>query len=259
MKTAAAELHRRLWKPLQPHLGEAKTVLIAPDGILTAFPFAALPGQRPGTYLLEDLAIGYVTSGRHVVEIFTDPPSRQCTGLLAVGGVDYNAVPNRVARPESAKGVEGAKTTPFADSGRATHRLRPRTVPASACCQARKSEARRCRDLFVKAFPKDTALLLTGAEPHEARIKEECGKGYRYLHLATHGFFESPSKIAALRAGLRQEDRLQALPGAAGRMMSWPWRRCCVRVWCWRRSRPPNRSEPPAVTPRVRTLATMAS
>ena len=94
MEIAAAELQNRLWKPLQPHLVDAKTVLIAPDGILNQFPFAALPGQRPGSYLLEDLAIGYVTSGRHIVEIFGGKAPRQCSGLLAVGGVDYEAAPD---------------------------------------------------------------------------------------------------------------------------------------------------------------------
>jgi tetratricopeptide (TPR) repeat protein len=61
---AAAELHRRVWEPLRPHLAGARTVLIAPDGALVGLPFAALPGSRPGSYLVEDLAIGYVSSGR---------------------------------------------------------------------------------------------------------------------------------------------------------------------------------------------------
>ena len=233
METAAAELHQRLWKPLQPHLGEAKTVLIAPDGVLTAFPFAALPGQWPGSYLLEDLAIGYVTSGRHAVEIFSDPAPWASTGLLAVGGVDYNAAPESVARPESAKGVDGVKATPFADSGRATPQITAKDRAGFGPLPGTELEAQCCRDLFVKAFPKDSAVLLTGAEAHAGRIKEECGKGRRYLHLATHGFFESPARVVALRAGLRQEERLQRLPGAAGRKMSCPWRRCCVRAWCW--------------------------
>ena len=32
----------------------------APDGALTRFPFAALPGERPDTYLIEDLAVAVV-------------------------------------------------------------------------------------------------------------------------------------------------------------------------------------------------------
>src|SRR5206468_1683486 len=60
---AAAELGGRVWAPLRDHLAGARTVLVAPDGALGRFPFAALPGSRPGSYLIEDLAIGYVASG----------------------------------------------------------------------------------------------------------------------------------------------------------------------------------------------------
>src|SRR5262249_19244175 len=57
LQTVAAELGRRVWEPLRPHLGDARTVLIAPDGGLSFIPFAALPGSKPGSYLIEDLAI----------------------------------------------------------------------------------------------------------------------------------------------------------------------------------------------------------
>jgi len=55
---AARQIHQRLWQPLQKHLGVVDTVLISADGPLLRFPFAALPGKKPNTFLLEDLAIG---------------------------------------------------------------------------------------------------------------------------------------------------------------------------------------------------------
>ena len=54
------QLAHLLWRPLQPYLRKVKTVLISPDGPVCGLPFAALPGKR-GTYLLKELAIGYVT------------------------------------------------------------------------------------------------------------------------------------------------------------------------------------------------------
>jgi tetratricopeptide (TPR) repeat protein len=66
LQTAAHELSRRVWEPLKPHLEGATTVLVAPDGALAQFPLAALPGHRPGTYLVEDLAIGYVSSAHRL-------------------------------------------------------------------------------------------------------------------------------------------------------------------------------------------------
>ena len=65
-------LGRLVWEPLRPHLDGARTVLVAPDGALVRFPFAALPGSRPGSYLVEDLAIGYVASGRQAAAALAD-------------------------------------------------------------------------------------------------------------------------------------------------------------------------------------------
>ncbi len=45
--------------------------------------------------------------------------------------------------------------------------------------------------------------------PTEAAIKQRLDGGHwRVVHLGTHGFFESPARIAALRAAVRREDPL---------------------------------------------------
>ncbi len=44
-----------------------------------------LPGRQPGSYLIEDMAIGYVTSGRQVVEIFSEPARNDGMGSLPSG------------------------------------------------------------------------------------------------------------------------------------------------------------------------------
>jgi tetratricopeptide (TPR) repeat protein len=50
------------------------------------------------------------------------------------------------------------------------------------------------------------------AEPTEAAIKRRLDGGHwRVVHLGTHGFFESPARVAALRAAVRGEDP-SALP-----------------------------------------------
>ncbi len=200
LQTAAAELGRRVWEPLRPHLGDARTVLIAPDGGLSFFPFAALPGSRPGSYLIEDLAIGYVASGRSAIEALTDPQGSSGRGLLAVGDVDFQADPGQpgpAARPPSGVPVVAQ---------RAGFGPLPGTGP----------EARRARELFHAAFAGQPAELLTRAEPTEAAIKRRLDGGHwRVVHLGTHGFFESPARIAALRAEVRREDPLAlALKGA---------------------------------------------
>jgi len=91
---AAHQLHTLLWQPLQRRLGEAHTILISPDGALSRFPFAALPGQQPGGYLLQDLAIGSVTSGRQLVDLLqpADKALAPPAGLLAIGGEFYKGL-----------------------------------------------------------------------------------------------------------------------------------------------------------------------
>ena len=193
LQAAAAELGRRVWDPLRPHLDGAHAVLVAPDGALNRFPFAALPGSRPGSYLIEDLAIGYVASGRKLVEAqraLEDPPGR---GLLAAGDIDFQADLGRAAPAAPGRLMMLAQ----AGDDRGGFRPLPATGP----------EARRARDLFHAAFADQPADLLTGAEPTEAELKRRLDGGrLRVIHLATHGFFEPPGRIAALRGAVRQDD-----------------------------------------------------
>ncbi len=42
-----------------------------------------------------------------------------------------------------------------------------------------------------------------GAAAQEGRLKQELSRRYRYVHLATHGFFASPQQINALRLKVR--------------------------------------------------------
>ena len=169
---AAKQIHQRLWQPLQQHLAEIDTVLISADGPLLRFPFAALPGKRPGAFLLEDLTIGYVTSGRQVVDLLQTPDKDLAppAGLLTLGGVNYG-------------GAEGHQAFP--------------PLPGTDL------EASRVHQQYRDRFPDERATTLAAKEPTRAKVMAEVNKRYRYLHLATHGFFDSPDRIARLCAGLR--------------------------------------------------------
>jgi CHAT domain-containing protein/Tfp pilus assembly protein PilF len=189
---AAVELGRRVWEPLRPQLGDARTVLVAPDGRLSAFPFAALPGRKPGSYLVEDLAIGYVASGRQAVEALTRPQGPVGSGLLAAGNIDFQADP----------GQSGPSDLPtLSPAPVLVQRGGFSPLPATG------PEATAARDLFHKTFADQPADLLTGAGATEAELKHRLDGGrWRVVHLATHGFFESPARIAALRAAVRRDE-----------------------------------------------------
>jgi tetratricopeptide (TPR) repeat protein len=176
LQAAAAELHRLVWQPCQPYLGNARIVLLSPDGPLIRFPFAALPGKTSGTFLLEDLTLGYVASGRQLADLAQpDAPPTTPSGLLALGGLDYDQVPG--------------STNPFAP------------LPGTGL------EADSIRALFARRFPDQRTALLRGAEAVPDRLRAELKRRYAYLHLATHGFFDSPDRLLAMRGSLLREDR----------------------------------------------------
>ena len=199
MQKAAADLSRRVWEPLKPHLEGASEVLVAPDGALMYFPLAALPGRRPGTYLVEDLAIGYVSSTHRLVATLAAPNEGKpkstedapC-GLLAIGGIDYQGDPGPAVPADSAP----APSVLLAGASRAAFGALAGTGP----------EVQSIGKLFDAAFPRQRALVLTGAAPTEAGVKRQLARSPRYLHLATHGFFESPARVAAMRAGLKADE-----------------------------------------------------
>jgi CHAT domain-containing protein/tetratricopeptide (TPR) repeat protein len=156
---AARQLRELLWDKLKPALGEVDTVLVAPDGVLCALPWCALPGSEPGTFLIEEVTIAQLASARQLL-----PGSAVSVwGLLCVGGLDYG-------KGEAAAGSWSA-------------------LPGT------ELEARRVAALHRSAFPagRPPRLLGGAAVGKEALTKavagEREGERWRYLHLATHGYF----------------------------------------------------------------------
>jgi hypothetical protein len=133
-------LRRLLWLPLRPHLGQAKTVVVAPDGMLCQFPLAALPGGKQGRYLIEEVALAQVASGQHLFDLL-QPASKEeqpARGLLALGGVDYG------------------KGTPYPP------------LPGA------RAEANRVGELYRRAFPKEPRTRLGGKGRPCRRCNRRC-------------------------------------------------------------------------------------
>jgi CHAT domain-containing protein/tetratricopeptide (TPR) repeat protein len=153
-------LRERLWAPLEKTVAGCPTVLVAPDDRLTLFPFAALPGRKPGTYLLEEVALGHVSSSRELLE--QPGPAAKRGGLLALGGLNYGKPrPGRPGREE----------------------LPP--LPGS------RLEVDRLCSGYRKAMPEGPLLQLTGsrgAKPALLAALAARTDRPRWLHLATHGF-----------------------------------------------------------------------
>jgi tetratricopeptide (TPR) repeat protein len=195
----ALELARLIWQPLRPHLAGVKTLLVAPDGTLTWFPLGALPGQEPGTRLIEEMAIGYVSSGRALArllsEAITSPSPREPSGLLASGAIDYSADPGKA----SPTPVKAASFISLAKRDLVNVGFKP--LPGTG------PEVEHIRDAFLKSEPNGQVALLTGSAATEGAVKGLIGQhAWRYVHLATHGFCESPRRLVAMLRGARSGD-----------------------------------------------------
>jgi CHAT domain-containing protein len=194
---AGVELYRLVWEPLRKQLAGVGAVLIAPDGPLCGLPFAALPGGKPDSYLIEEVAVGYVTSGRHLLELAADAEQPAGHGLLVVGGLAYGEAPEHAAQ---------AALPPY---------LRK---PLWKALPGTRLEAERVARGFRAAFPREPApRLFTGREPDTARLKAELPPAEkaprcRYLHVASHGFFEAPPPQPAVPR--RSPDGLLSFAGA---------------------------------------------
>lgn len=147
-------LYARVLQPVQSALGDKKHVFVAPDGTLSAVPFAAL--VNGSKFLLEDYDFTYLTSGRELLRLGDSASSE--------GQIVAFADPNF--------GVSTGQTN---NSGSALAKAVFPALPGT------HEEA----DALAKLFP--SATLHTGDDASEAQVKQVSRP--LLLHLATHGFF----------------------------------------------------------------------
>ncbi|MBX9625086.1 MAG: CHAT domain-containing protein, partial [Gemmataceae bacterium] len=95
-----ADLPKRVrelvWEPVRKEFpAGVKTVYVAPDAELTKVPWAALPGDKPNTILLEDFAVAALPHAPYLLDKLwpQDPRPTRPDGLLAVGGVPFGDRP----------------------------------------------------------------------------------------------------------------------------------------------------------------------
>jgi CHAT domain-containing protein/tetratricopeptide (TPR) repeat protein len=192
-------LRRRVWEPLAKQLPpDTAAVILAPDGALSALPWAALPGDRTGSVLLEQYALATVPHAPFLLDRLTaPPPTADDRGiLLAVGGVAYDQTPKPVddeKAPMDLLAMRWAET----EQGRGDGWTELPGTLAELNAVARLAGARRL-------------VRLQGAEAGTAQLLRELPRA-RWAHLATHGFFADPSVPSVLRP----DPKLFTLAGTA--------------------------------------------
>lgn len=201
-ENAAGKLRGLLWDKLVPHLGDAKQILLSPDGALSRFPLAALPGNKAGTYLIEEgYAIAFIPVPQMLPRLVNDSEkTNRVPSLLLVGDVDYGAAPGTSEQLASSR----AAPRPNAQRG---------LSPEWSALGGTRAEIAAVRETFTRRLGGEHIDTLDGAEATEQYFRRLAPK-HRYLHLATHGFFAPPQLRSALSESFRLPNAGQQTPGS---------------------------------------------
>jgi len=180
---AAADLRKLVWEPLARNLPKGTTtVYLAPNGALGFIPWAALPGDQPGTMLLERYALATIPHAPFLLDALTAPNRLGCNStaglLLTVGGVAYGQKP----RP-----VDDERTRLRLPAGRPAEIKR-----GGENCWADLPGTLQELDAVSRLAASREIIRLQGAEAGTARLLQELPRA-RWAHIATHGFFADPS------------------------------------------------------------------
>ena len=164
-KRLARALDQQVMAPVRKLLGKTRHLLLSPDGALNLIPFGALVDDQ-NRYLIENYSFTYLTSGRDLVRLQAQTPSRQ--GPLVVANPLFTLSPTLTTNPAAPQEGEARRSVDFNEE-----RFDP--LPSTGI------EARALSAVLSDAH------VLTGADATEAAIKQV--RGPSILHIATHGFF----------------------------------------------------------------------
>jgi CHAT domain-containing protein/tetratricopeptide (TPR) repeat protein len=187
----AKALYDLAFAPIEPHLSDCSSVVIAPDGQLNLVPFGALAVGR-GQYLADTYSFDYVSSGRDLLRF--GRPDRIGEGALVVANPSFDmSAADRLAQRQqtSAEDIRVAQL-PAGDIRSAEMRggkFAP--LPGTA------GEAEEVGEL-LKGIAKP--VLCVGPAALEEVVKAI--RSPRVLHLATHGFFIEEQRLTGGGPGL---------------------------------------------------------
>jgi CHAT domain-containing protein/tetratricopeptide (TPR) repeat protein len=194
-----AKVRELVWEKVRKALPAGiQTVYVCPDHDLCKVPFAALPGDRPGTILLEDYAVAAIPHAPFLLDKLwpQEPLKNPPTSALVVGGVKYDAdLSDPAPSPNAVASRGGPLVKPGATLGWG---FLANTVGEADGV----SETATRKKLPVTRIEGDkaTPLAVVAALPKA-----------KYAHFATHGFFADESFRSAFQ--LSDEDYKQSWRG----------------------------------------------
>ena len=179
-KDFAAEVIKLLWNPLKEHILEGSTVYYVPSQMLFQVCLESLP-LEDGTLLGDHYHFVRLSSARELVR--KQNKSNAASAIL-YGGLQYDLEPNVMA--ENAKQYDLSSLMVM----RGDYIVRGdsifRELPGS------KVEVERISEILNRS--KFEVTPYTGVNGTEESFLSMHGKAPRILHLATHGFYYTPSE-----------------------------------------------------------------
>ena len=165
----ASTLRGLLWSPLESHLQGIDTILLSPDGPLCRFPFAALPGSKPGTYLIEEHNVVVIPVPRLVPQLLAakghDSADRRGDSSLLIGDVDFGGEPGFVPLPNGAANVAMSQSRSAARAPGA-RQVVYEPLPGT------EREVAGIGALYRGQFPGKQPLVLTRRHGHRAGLSD---------------------------------------------------------------------------------------
>ena len=191
--SSARELHDLIWKPLA-HLATTKRLLISPDGGLNQIPFAAIPVNDTGEFLIESREISVIPVPGLVQELLRKSRSLdESPSLLVMGDIDFDS-PRKGAETAS----PASKTIEAGPAGGEAARISA-IGENYRLLTGTQQEMDAIAAVFASRFQEAPLKRLRGREATEGAAREWMPQT-RYVHLATHGFFapsQMPSALAS--------------------------------------------------------------
>ncbi len=171
-------LRSRIWNPLA--VEQADHVLICPDGILCQLPFAALPGNKDGKYLLEEIPVTVFPVPQWLPELLEgEQPASPQDRLMVVGNVAFG-------EPGSSPAEQPQSDNGDADGTRSGD-IRWQPLPGT------KVELEQITALHRNQFPNASRTVLQGPQATESEVARQLQQ-HSIVHFATHGLFIPPDK-----------------------------------------------------------------
>ncbi len=182
-RVAGLAVKRLLLAPLEAHLKGAEVLLVSPDGALGTVPFAALPGGKGDSYLIEEVALAVVPAPQMLTALLAPGKKggRLEPSLLVAGDLRYD--PGVGVAPPAGEDSRSAPRTGREKFGR---------------LGATKAEIQAVKASFSELFRKGEVVDLRGGDATKKAVRRALGE-VRYAHLATHGFFAPEEAGGAAR------------------------------------------------------------